>query len=366
MLQDVIATTENCRYCLMCRHVGPVELVTHREAHSPHGWALLVASVRRGLLEWNEETVGNLYTAPDGGNSRAWCVTSQPLPEALAAARAEVAQAGLAPQAAYKIQERVKQWRNPYREEAPQAVEGQGEHALFVGDAAVYLRPQTLAAARRLLAAAGVEPVLVGVGRNNAFFPSSLGFPETALAVARENLEELQQSRASRLFVLSPGDYFAFRQLYEERLDLPWPEKIRLQEVTVFLAGALEAGKLAFNRSEGMEQVAYVDPTHAVRVPIRHEAPRRLLQAVLPADAELVELFWRRERAHPAGNTALQFTRPEIAEKLTRARLNDAQDAGAEVVVCDDPETLVHLERYAGEYGLEVQGLYELLVECLQ
>ena len=55
----------------MCRHVAPVGHVTHEEAVTPHGIALTVASQRRGLIDWNEDTVGIVYAEPDGGNCRA-------------------------------------------------------------------------------------------------------------------------------------------------------------------------------------------------------------------------------------------------------------------------------------------------------
>jgi hypothetical protein len=76
-----------------------------------------------------------------------------------------------------------------------------------------------------------------------------------------------------------------------------------------------------------------------------------------------VELFYRRDRAQPVGSTHLQFTDPALAEHLTRARLADARESGAQLLICEDPGTLHHLQRYAGEYGMAVQGLYELLAE---
>ena len=93
----VIDTTEGCRYCLMCRHVCPVTRVTYNEASSPHGWALAITSVRRGLLEWNAETADRLYQCADCGLCQSFCVTDQPLPDAIVAARAEVVAAGHAP-----------------------------------------------------------------------------------------------------------------------------------------------------------------------------------------------------------------------------------------------------------------------------
>ena len=78
------------------------------------------------------------------------------------------------------------------------------------------------------------------------------------------------------------------------------------------------------------------------------------------------ELFWRRERAHPVGSTALQFTQPDLAEKLTRARLQDAQQAGAQLLITEEAGTLHALNAAATEYGLHVQGLYEILSTHLQ
>ena len=364
MIENVILTTENCRYCLMCRHVAPVEQVTFREALSPHGWALLIASVRRGLTAWNEDTIDVLYSAPDHGNSRAHCVTNQPLPEAIAAARAEVAAQGLAPAAAYQVNEALQQWGNPYQEQAMATADGRAEVALFVGDDTCYLWPEALAAARALLQATGVEPALIGIGRNNGYLASSLGFPETARRLAEDTLDELRNSGARRLLVLSPGDYFTFSQLYDERLGIKWPEDVAFLEVTSYLADQVDRGALRFRRADGNDLYAYVDPTHAVRVPGQREAPRRLLATVLP-EANRRELFWRRERAHPVGSTALQFTKPDIAQKLTEARLQDAANSGAQLLISEDPATLSHLAGHAGRYGLQVQGLYELLAEHL-
>ncbi|HEC22997.1 MAG TPA: (Fe-S)-binding protein [Chloroflexi bacterium] len=362
-LENVILTTENCRYCLMCRHVCPVGHVTRRESLTPHGWALMIASVGRGLLAWDEETVQALYSCSDCGTCRAHCVTDQPLPEAIAAARADVAARDLAPAVVYETHRALKEWGNPYEQQSPAPVEGQGEVALFVGDEARYLWPDALEAALKLLKAVGVEPVLIGVGRNNGYLASSLGFPSTARDLAGETLSELEATGATRLLVLGPGDFFTFSQLYDERLGIEWPSGVVLEEVVTFLAERLREGALAFRKAADGTPCAYVDPTHSVRVTTRYDAPRALLEAVLPAPAR--ELFWRRERAHPCGNVALQFTEPHIARHLTYSRLADAAGVGARLVVTEDAGSLSHLARHAERFGLRVQGLYELLADHL-
>jgi Fe-S oxidoreductase len=362
-IQDVLSTVENCRYCLMCRHVASVEYVTHKETLSPHGWALVIASVKRGLLEWNADTVDVLYSAPDNGNSRAHCVTNQPLPEAIAAARAEVARLNLAPPIVYEVGAALKEWGTPFARRKPGIVNGEGDVALFVGDEVQYLWPNCLKATLEILQKLSINPVLIGVGRNNGYLASSLGLPELAAELGQATLAELKATGARLMLVLSPGDYFTFHQLYPERLGIDWPEAVELLELTTFLADQLEGGEIRFKRSDVAAAYAYIDPTHAVRVPGRHGDPRKLLASVLSGESR--ELFWRRERAHPVGSTALQFTRPDIAAKLTLARLEDARRSGAELLVTDDAGTLSKLSERAAAFDLRVAGLYELLADNL-
>lgn len=362
-IENPIATTENCRYCLMCRHTCPVGFVTNLETLTPHGWGLTIASIKRGLLTWNDETIEALYSCADCGLCRAHCVTDQPLPEAIAAARAEVAALNLAPAKVYELDMALKAWGNPYEEKVPEPVAGQAEVALFVGDDAYYRWPSALEAALTLLHAAGVKPILIGVGRNNAYLPSSLGLYETAVILARVNLDDILASGARRVLVLTPGDYDAFSRIYNERLGLAWPEGVELMEVIDFLARQLEAGELQFNANGNSTPFTYVDPTHTVRVNGRYTAPRKLLSAVMGSTG--VDMFWREGRAHPSGNTALQFTQPTIADQLTQARLNDAANAGASRVITEDPGCLTQLNRHAAEYGIQVEGLYELLASHL-
>jgi Fe-S oxidoreductase len=382
-IENPIIATDNCRYCLMCRHVCPVGHVTRLETLTPHGWGLLIASQRRGLIGWNASSVEKLYSCADCGLCRSHCVTDQPLPDAIAAARAEVAAQGLAPASLYAIDEALLRWGNPYRQAEPQGPGGQGDVALFVGDEALYLWPAALDAALALLRAVGVEPVLIGAGRNNGYLPSSLGFPGAARRLAEATLADLQATKASTLLVLSPGDLFAFRQLCDERLGLPWPVGVKLQEVTVLLAERLAAGELKLlprsfagpqgdtkdsavmlRAAEASPAYAYVDPPHTVRAPERMAAPRSMLAAVMPGPG--VELFWRQERTHPAGSTSLKFANPQLADHLTYARLGDAAQVGARLLISDDPGTLHALATHAARFGVQVQGLYELLAEQLE
>jgi Fe-S oxidoreductase len=357
-----IATVENCRYCLMCRHNCPVEHVTRRETLSPHGWALLIASERRGLVAWNEEAVDVLYQCCQCGNCRSHCVTDQPLPEAIAGARTELVNQQLAPPAVYALDEQLRHWGNPYASQSPASLTEQGEAALFVGDEAHYLWPEAVTAALRLLKAIGISPVLIGVGRNSGYLPSSLGLQETALTLAQANLADLQASGVNRLLLLTPVDFFTFAQLYPERFGLRPP--VELVEVIPLLAAESERGRLVLDTAVPPAAPAYVDPFYAARFPDRHRAPRSLLAKIYGTAG--VELFFREERTHPNGNTPLHFTHPALNEQLIQARLEDGRQRGAQTLITEDPGGLYHLSRLAEPLGLRVEGLYELLAQnCL-
>jgi Fe-S oxidoreductase len=135
-----------------------------------------------------------------------------------------------------------------------------------------------------------------------------------------------------------------------------------VEEVTGVLDAALQTGQLTLPPAKEGEAWAYIDPTHSARIGRSGDAPRRLGAALLGAPREL---FWRRERAHPSGATALRFSLPHMAYLLAQARLQDAQRQSAHVVVTEAPGDLALLSEVAPRMGLRVQGLYELLASQL-
>ncbi len=359
MSQEAIS---NCRYCLMCRHVAPVGHITSNETLTPHGIALMVASQRRGLLKWNTSTLRVLYAEPDAGLCRAHCVTDQRLPAAIAAVRAEIAARGLAPDTVVRLHHRLLRTGSAFGERVHQTHTHTSELALFAGDEAHNLWPESITAARLLLEACSTSAALVGAGASNGYLACSIGFPATARKNFRACVEEARDASVTQLLVLSPADLFTFRQMGPERLGVIWPADIVLTDFATFLARRIQDGTLQLRAGAG--DAAYVDPTHAVRASERFNPIRSLATTVLGQAPR--ELFWRRERAHPVGSTAVQFTRPDIAEALTRARLEDAKATGAGSVLCEDPATLVQLTRFAPDYGLKVQGLFEALAALIR
>jgi Fe-S oxidoreductase len=353
------ATTEGCRYCWMCRQACPVGHVTARETYTPHAWALTIESVARGQLTWTPEVAGVLYACADCGLCQAHCVTDRPLPDAFVTARVGVAARGEAGPVVADLERRLTAYANPYQAVAPAARAGKGRVALFVGDAGTHLGAAEVDAAVTMLAAAGIEVVRVCEGRSTGLLASTLGLEAAAKALATSVLAEIAASSASEVIVVGPRDRWTFEHVYPVRLGLAWPNGVAIRDAAEVIAEAAASGRLRLRpASEGA--YAYLDPCHTARVGTRRPAPRALLAAAFGA-ADARELFWREHRAHPCGSVGgLRFTHPDIAARLTDARLADAAAAGATWAVTDDPACL-HELRGRSSPALPVRGLYEAL-----
>lgn len=358
-MHDITLTTEGCRYCLMCRHVCPVTRVTYNEATSPHGWALEIASVRRGQLSWNAETADLLYQCADCGLCQSFCATDQPLPYAIVAARAEVVQAGHAPAAVAAVDEALQRWGNPYGP-APGSQSEPAPVALFVGAAAWHTAQPELEAARALLEAAEYPHGLVSLGRSSGYLAYTLGLHDTARTLARATISELIERSVRTLIVLSPEHAHTLTNVYAA-LDVPFPAEIELIELTTLLAGLLADQRLKLHPAA--LDLVYHDPCQTPRLDGRWHAPRKLLAAA--TTLPLHQNFWREKRAANCGASGgLPWTQPQLAAKLARAALTDALNGSAPLIVTDAPKCLAHLRANAGP-DVQVRGLYEFLAASL-
>jgi Fe-S oxidoreductase len=359
--QDYIPIYDGDRYCLMCRHVCPVERVTKREATTPHGWALLIASVIRGSLQWDADTVDTLYQCSDCATCQANCATDRPLPAALKAARAEVVRLGKQPASVVEVDRKLREWGNPYGPiPASSVTHGRSEVGLYVGAAAQFLRPQAIEAAQKLLGATGVNSVLLSAGRSSGYLPYALGLWDTARNLAQQTLDEISSSGVHEVITLTAEDAHAIKHVYYE-LGLMPPREVRVVQMAEYLAPQMEQGQLKIHPLE-MQAATYHDPCHALVLPDHAAAARQLIVA-LTGNAPR-EMLWREKRAAACGATGgLEFTQPWLAEALAQKRLDGARDIGAEIVLTDDPHCASHLTQHAD--GLRVQNLIEVLADQL-
>lgn len=344
----------------MCGQACPVRRVTKNEATSPHGWALLVSSVKRGTLQWNAETVDVLYHCSDCGNCQGNCATDRPLPYAIQAARDEVVRLGHAPASVSSVDDKLRAWGNPYgpRAQGESAQTAGSSTVLFVGDAAHFLKPQLVPAAEKLLNAIGIHAAPVAEGHSAGYLPYTLGLWDTARTLAGETARALGASGATRVVTLSTQDAHAFKHVYAEL-------GVALPDVNVItLAGVLaNAGEKLKLTPRAPRAYTYHDPSQAIR--LKDHALNTRVLATLVMGGEPREMLYRENLATPIGTGGgLMYTGPALAENLARTRIHEARATGAEIILTDDPLDTAILEKYAD--GISVLNLYEVLATQLQ
>lgn len=342
----------------MCGQACPVRRVTRSEVTSPHGWALLVASVQRGMLEWNAETVNVLYQCSDCGNCQGNCATDRPLPYAIQAARAETVRLGQGPAGLVELDEKLRAWGNPY---APlMAEDSAGDNratssiVLFVGDGAHFKKPQIVQAAEKLLRAVHLDAAPFGAGLASGYLPYTLGLWETARQMAASRVDALKASGASRIITLSAQDAHTFRHVYPE-LGIALPDGVSVTTLVQLLANS---GHLLNIEERAPVPFTYHDAGHSIRLPGHAAAARAVAAWAMGGPPR--EMLYRENLATPIGTTGgLQFTQPALAAALARTRIQEARDTGVEIILTDDPVDTAILEQYADE--MQVWNLYQVL-----
>lgn len=372
--QEYIPIYDGDRYCLMCRHACPVGRVTKKESMTPHGWALLIASVNRGLLRWNAESVDVLYHCADCGRCQANCATDRPLPYALVAAREEVVRLGHAPESVKALDEKLRAWGNPYGEVAEDGrrgtndntanVTGQTSNAtshmsnvvVFVGDDTYFLRPSAIQASEKLIRALGATPVPFQVGRSSGYLPYAVGLWDTARTLAQETAQALADSGAPLVVTLTTHDAHTLKNVYPE-LGVALPNTAFVTTLVDYLARA--GNRLKVNPREP-QNYTYHDAAQSVRLKGHFLAARVLATEVMGAEPR--EMLMRENLATPPGTTGGHaFTQPALAARLAQTRIQEARETGADILLTDDPLDTAMLAQHAD--GIRVENLFEVLAE---
>ncbi len=383
---EYIPIYEGDRYCLMCAQACPVRRVTKNEATSPHGWALLVASVQRGMLQWDTESVDTLYRCADAGNCQGNCATNRPLPYAIQAAREEVVRLGYAPASVKVVEAKLRAFGSPYGDATnderrttnadsslvirldasshPPRIptntrdDASSSSVLFVGDAAYFLKPEIVPAAETLLNALGVNATRCAVGQSSGYLPYTLGLWDTAREFAKSIVRDLESSGVTQVIALSPQDAHALKNVYAE-LGVNLPDGVNVSTLVDVLANAGEKLKI---EPRAPQAYTFHDASQSIR--LKHHALNARVLATQAFGAEPREMLFRESLAASIGTSGgLQYTHPALAENLARTRIAEAKATGAEILVTDDPLDAATLEKYAD--GMQVMNLYQLLAEQL-
>jgi Fe-S oxidoreductase len=363
-----LQTIKACRDCPMCHPVDLFAQVTGKEANTPRGRAMTLWGLEKGLLSWESEGVsGIFYQAFLDGLPQEWCEGNYDFDELIIDARKTLVEKGLAPAVVSEIARRVQETGNPYgiTETGVSALVGKSpaavpEIAIFLGSAARIERPEAPKALAEILRRLKIGFEVLEQEPDSGFLSYQLGDFRAATGQAKKVAEQLKNIRAKKLVVLSASAYRMFTTRFAH-FGASFPEGLKVLHATEFLGELLEQGKLVFKKKLS-NLVTYHDPCCLARSTYILDPPRKLLAAL--SESPIAEMAWSGKEARSCGGCGgVPFTYPEISEKASHIRMEEALKTKARILASADPECEAMLSRTVKE--IEVKDIVELVAETI-
>lgn len=226
----------NCRFCFMCRHLSAIGNVRFTEVDTPRVRAAMIYGLRTGTNSFDDEDfIDALYRQDLSACCRHHCVNGYDETGLALAARADVVEAGKAPEA-------VKALADEFAKSTSWKASGKGEVAYFI-DNTTAADKTTVAAAKKLFTAAKVNVKTITGGSIGKAL-KVLGYLPEAKAAAEKFAEFLAKEGVKTLVVSNPAAYDALTKDYPEF-------GIKLSCKVLCFAGFINQSKLTFKKPAG-------------------------------------------------------------------------------------------------------------------
>ena len=360
-----------CRFCYMCRHLCPIELVTGKENNTPRAKGLQVSMMERGM-KMDKGCAVTMYECLLCGACTADCVTGFDPLVFIREARTQAMLEGLTPDFAQKVIDKLVETGNPYgATESKVNYEGiaqSGETLVWLGNAARYAVPDVAEALFAILTKAGVAfAALKDEPASGCELGDMIGHLEDVRAQAKAAAEAIAKTGAKQVIVLDSHDAAFFRHECKDwGVDLP-----EIVTATAFVEALINEGKIAPKKVD--EVVSYHDAARLSRDLSELEPARNIIKAM---GADLHEIYLNEKdnknpankacgsfvRARECGSSLMGQMKPELSVKLCEARYGDLLRTDSRIMIAADPQATEALRLSVPE-GVEYRDLFVMLSE---
>ncbi|MHA2202173.1 MAG: (Fe-S)-binding protein [Candidatus Hodarchaeales archaeon] len=359
-----------CLQCMMCKATCTTHHYTRREEDAPEPRVHLVELVRRGILDWDKTSAETIFHCNLCGLCREWCASKQDIPTIMTTARADVVNLGLAPDSVVSVDESLNNLKNAYGKplderfnDIPLAVSSikDAEVIYFIGCLSGYDRQEIPNAMIKILEVAGVKyTVLKGEEWCCGLPAYQLGLRDRAKEMSEHNAKFITTTGIKTIIASCPGCARSLKLEYPK-----WETELKAEVLhhTEFIKKLLDEGRLKLKKSIA-KKLTYHDPCHLGRDMEIYDAPREILKQV--SESEVLEMFTTRERALCCGSGGgYKLTNPEQANNMGSRITDEAAFVKADILVSACPLCKESFSKDAGEKGLELKDIAELINELL-
>ena len=362
-----------CRFCYMCRHLCPIELVTGKENNTPRAKGLLVSMMNRGM-QMDKGCAVTMYECLLCGACTADCVTGFDPLVFIREARTEAALEGLTPAFAQKVIDNLEETGNPYgAKEAKVSYDGipqEGETLVWLGNAARYAVADVAEALFAILKKAGVAfAALKDEPASGCELGDMIGHVEDVRVQAKAAAAAIAKTGAKKVVMLDSHDAaFFLHECKDWGIELP-----EVVTATSFVNDLIQSGKLA--PAKKAEVVSYHDAARLARDLAELDPAREIIAAM---GADLHEMYLNEKdnknpankacgsfvRAKECGSSLMGQMKPDLAVKLCENRYVDLLRGDARIMIAADPQATEAL-RLSVPAGCEYRDLFVMLAERL-
>jgi heterodisulfide reductase subunit D len=285
-------------------------------------------------------------------------------------AREDVVNQGLVPDSVVKVNESLKNLKNVYGKPLDERFNdipltdtsiNDAEVIYFIGCLSGYNRQEIPKAMIKIFEAARVKyTVLKGEEWCCGLPAYQLGLRERAREMSEHNAKFIEATRVKVVITSCPGCTRALGLEYPK-----WGTNLNVEVLhhTVFIQKLLDEGRLKINKRI-TKKLTYHDPCHLGRDMGIYDAPRDILKQV--SESDILEMFATRERALCCGSGGgYKLTNPEQANNMGSRITDEAVFIKADILVTACPLCKESFSKDAGEKGLELKDISELLLDLL-
>jgi len=351
------------RFSPMCKPAAEVANLTQLESHSVRSRTMMMWRINAGHLAWGQREVELLYESTLDSISEAFDVFHYPISQYMLDARADVWEAGLAPQNIKNIVENEAK-------KLPGSTPRANKSALCIAGEIFQLEDSRyLNTLEACLQDIPVWSAPTGV------LPYVLGARDAARAQAEQIVKGIVDSGVKSVIVDGAETAWGLLKVYAD-LGVEFPKDVDIQLLSVYLVKNASfkmdvIGKTLIHDSRPACLIAEKMPNHLAVIPGYladetvfgegqvFDAPRQLVDTV---GAERVFGNWTRCLAKSCGaDDGLWLTYPKLAQGLVRQQLDYAKELGAEVIISASPLCADYLSKNAGDDDVPVVWLPELI-----
>jgi heterodisulfide reductase subunit D len=354
--------------------VCPVYDVLRFEHYSPRGRMAIARALLEERIKYTEGLANVVYTCLGCMHCRECCWVlpeGLDMPAIMLAMRQDIVDEGVGPPEPLKIIDvNIEKERNPFGEPlTKRAVWSEGlklsekeDILYFAGCYASYRYPEIAKSVVKILEKAGITVTYLKTNEWCCGIPYIYNGQITrAEEMAKHNVSVIEASGAETVVTACAGCYAALKLHYPDMMGkLPF-DVVHFSEV---LSELINTGKVRLTESFP-KKITYHDPCHLGRYAKVYEPPRQIIRSI--PGVHFVEMLRNKEHAWCCGGgTIVGVAFPELTKKIARARIAEAKDVEAEILVTACPFCVSNLSPAARIEKIEVYDLPVFIAKYLK